>query len=92
MFFFIFHHVVECQPGTRQLDSWCVYCDRGTYQHGSGQPECISCPDGKTTEFLGARSETECIGTLVTLAKYTESVSLKKLYFQRFPFIFCVLR
>ena len=63
--YLILFSAVKCQPGTSQHSGWCVYCDRGTYQDSSGQSGCTPCPIGKTTDFVGARSEAECIGVYI---------------------------
>ncbi|XP_028394142.1 uncharacterized protein LOC114518358 [Dendronephthya gigantea] len=41
----------------------CVWCDYGQFQNSTTvlNPVCQSCPAGKTTTFVGAQSETDCM-------------------------------
>lgn len=59
-----FFIAVECSPGTYYDNDTrrCPQCDKGYYQDTSGQDSCVRCPDNTTTQFIGSKSISDCIG------------------------------
>ncbi|XP_033761226.1 neurogenic locus notch homolog protein 1-like [Pecten maximus] len=51
---------VQCPAGTSEENGWCVYCELGTYQNQEGQTECLACPTGYTTQFVGMIDVANC--------------------------------
>ncbi|KAK3593640.1 hypothetical protein CHS0354_025531 [Potamilus streckersoni] len=53
---------VYCQPGTFQNNTSgsCELCPLGYYSAKEKQLNCSKCPEGQTTESVGATSETDC--------------------------------
>ncbi|OWF41913.1 Sushi, von Willebrand factor type A, EGF and pentraxin domain-containing protein 1 [Mizuhopecten yessoensis] len=51
---------VKCPSGTSERNGWCVFCDKGTHQNEEGQTECLACPTGYTTQFVGTTDVANC--------------------------------
>ncbi|XP_070544275.1 uncharacterized protein [Ptychodera flava] len=74
---FQYRVIVQCSPGMVKYNDLCVYCPPGEYhdtqsdtcqkcpigqyQDKKGQTECLSCPDGTTTQGKGVISNTKCL-------------------------------
>ncbi|XP_046578196.1 uncharacterized protein LOC124285952 [Haliotis rubra] len=50
----------ECPAGTREDNSVCVLCGKGSYQDRPASVACTLCPSGTTTPGLGATSASDC--------------------------------
>lgn len=61
--------IVECSPGTYYDNDTlrCPQCEKGYYQNMSGQESCVRCPKNTTTQFIGSKSISDCIGKNVSM-------------------------
>ncbi|XP_033761325.1 sushi, von Willebrand factor type A, EGF and pentraxin domain-containing protein 1-like [Pecten maximus] len=66
---------VQCPAGTSEENRWCVYCALGTYQNQEGQTECLACPTGYTTQFVGMIDVANCSVEEKTTASTTDSTT-----------------
>lgn len=61
----------KCPPGTYQTEDSdtgiqkCQECPKGTYQTEIGQTQCTPCPQNRTTEFNGTRSDSRCFRKII---------------------------
>ncbi|XP_058132055.1 thyroglobulin [Dasypus novemcinctus] len=52
---------VKCPEGSYFQDEQCIPCSIGFYQEQAGSLACVACPEGRTTLFAGAFSQTHCV-------------------------------
>ncbi|KAL3877056.1 hypothetical protein ACJMK2_034811, partial [Sinanodonta woodiana] len=52
----------SCSPGFfRSTNNTCQACPGGTYQPGTEQSSCISCPSGTSTNQIASTSQAQCL-------------------------------
>ncbi|XP_062585853.1 thyroglobulin-like [Saccostrea cucullata] len=51
---------IDCPMGTYSKAGKCPQCPKGTYQSEIGQKQCIICPTGLSTKFVGSQDGFKC--------------------------------
>ena len=85
----------NCPRGSYGDGTECTLCSLGEYQELEGQTECMSCPEGFTTEDIGSSSNTDCIEGKETLSLLfhtfiTDNCSSKYAIWINCPCYYCV--
>ena len=76
---FLLQISVMCPVGSHwEADGDCSPCTYGNYQSQEGQLECIACPVGQTTEYIGSFNISSCFGKYSVNMKNKRYVTSQK--------------